>query len=287
LALALPLAAGCVALLSDWIRHGSINSGTVPIFPQGKWDCPPRIESCLPAVGVVVLLINLSAAGGIGYPSVAGSLWLLLALGLMDRPVRSLPRGAAVAGLVLMIVLAAGCYFTAYGPVLRCRGQMRLAADELARRNPARAEEHLAAAAAADRLAPEPRQQMALMALARWCREPESGQMQDFQDGVSKALELTPNSAPAWLAAGDYYLAAFQRANRPGLLDRAVGAYRRAVQLYPNSGLYRAKLALAYAEAGRKDDYRREADQALQLHHQTPHSDKKLPEELRKRLERK
>jgi len=62
--------------------------------------------------------------------------------------------------------------------------------------------------------------------------------------------------------------------------------YRRAVELYPTSATGRARLAVALDAAGRRDEARREAREALKLHELTPHADKKLPDELRGPLER-
>ena len=64
--LGLPLAAALLLLL---VRLG----------PPGRL---PRSAG----VGVAVMLVNLLAAGGIGQPGVAGSFWLLLALGLFPVP---------------------------------------------------------------------------------------------------------------------------------------------------------------------------------------------------------
>ena len=56
------------------------------------------------------------------------------------------------------------------------------------------------------------------------------------------------------------------------------------MQLYPNSALYRAKLAEACRAAGDQPAFRREAEAALRLDNLTPHTDKKLPADVRNRL---
>ena len=176
--LGLPLAAAAVMLMLGWIREG-------------------RLPRLLPAIGVVVLLVDLLAAGGIGLPSVAGTFWLLLALGLQGQPPRALRPVGAWVGLLAAIALAMACYRTAYSPVLGCQAQLRLA-----EREPARAVEHLEAAAAADPWAAEPWRQLAAVEFERWWQQPSQDAFERFQRAGAKALELAPNSAPAWLTVG-------------------------------------------------------------------------------------
>ena len=122
----LPLAMATVGILWGWIRDG-------------------RLPRLLPAVGIAVLLVDLLTTGGIGMPGVAGTLWLLLALGLGGERPRKIHATAAWAALLVAIGLVAACYYTAYDPVLGCQVQL-----QMAEREPARAVEHLEAAAAAD-----------------------------------------------------------------------------------------------------------------------------------------
>lgn len=70
----------------------------------------------------------------------------------------------------------------------------------------------------------------------------------------------------------------------PATIDPAVDAYEKAVALYPNSALHRAKLTEACRAVGATLAFRREAQAALELDDVTPHIDKKLPVELRDRL---
>lgn len=230
--LGLPLAAATVGLLWGWIRDG-------------------RLPKLLPAVGVVVLLVDLLTTGGIGLPSVAGTLWLLLALGLEGERPRTIPAFAAWAALLMVIGLAVTCYKAAYAPVLECQAQLRMAEQD-----PAQAVEHLAVAAAADPWAVEPWRQLAAVEFERWWQEPSPDAFDRFRHAAAKVVELTPNSAPTWLAVGDWYFRAFSKTDRQGkeirldTIRNAQSAYGEAVRLYPNNASYRTKLAEACQAAG-------------------------------------
>jgi hypothetical protein len=266
-----------IVLLSGWIRDG----------------CVLRM---LPAVGVIALLVDLLAAGGIGFPGVAGTLWLLVAIGLnaaedlpppRERKERTLPRVAAAAGLVLAIALAVTCYSSAYSPVLRSRGPMQAAQRKLAQGRPDEGEKYLEAAAVADHFAAEPWRHLADLTLQAWGHYHSDKEF----DQAFKRLELyngeagrlATNSASTWAAVGESYQTVFRQPNprwtadrRAEIIAKAVVAYERSVELYPNRPLYRARLALAYRDAGDEARFRKEARIALELDEITPHEDKKL-----------
>ncbi|HWB13187.1 MAG TPA: O-antigen ligase family protein [Pirellulales bacterium] len=248
------------AIFVPWIRHGKL--------PRG-----------VPLVCAAALLLNLLAAGGIGFAGVAGSLWLLLAVGGGgdDRP-RLAPRwtiscaAAASAGLVGM------CYVTAYRPVLECRSSMGLAG-----RDPFEAKQHLLAATKADAWADEPWRELAAADFARWLADPRDESSDAWRQEQEEVLRRRPHSSSAWLEAADRDFAAYRQSAGGQLrrehLDQAVTHYRRAVELYPNYPLAHASLAIALAAADHADA-RREAIVALELHRETPHLDQKLPREL-------
>ncbi len=266
--LTLPLAAGTAVVLSGWVRDGQL---------------PPS----LPTIGAIVLLTNLSAAGGIGFPGVSGGLWLLVALvlnGLEGDGGRPFPRAAGVALLAAFGALACACYATAYGPVLKCQRGIWLAQRHLAERHPLQAEKCLLEAAEADWLAADPWNRLASLALARWNIHPSEETLREIEHYSEKTLAKAPNSASLWQAAGERYDQAFAKTRDPRLAAAAVDAYRRAVQLYPNSAVLRAKLAIALRAVGDKAGYQEQRDQALRLDRVTPHLDKKLPPELRNSL---
>jgi cytochrome c-type biogenesis protein CcmH/NrfG len=266
LLLGLPLAIVAMLLLRGWVRDG-------------------RLPTWLPVVGVVVVLIDLSTTGGIAYPSIAGSFWLLLVLGLQnDRPHTLRPIAARIL-FVAFLALAGMCYFTAYSPVLSCQAQLRLA-----EREPVPSVEHLEAAAAADPWSAEPWRQLAAVEFERWRQQPNPKTFERFELAIGRSIELAPNSATAWLTAGDFYVQAFSRVEQTDpkmaafFLNRARSAYGEAVRLYPNNATFRAKLADAYRAEGDISGFRREAKAALRLDNLTPHIDKKLPADTRKRL---
>ena len=153
--------------------------------------------------------------------------------------------------MALSLILSVTCYATAYNPVLGCQAELRRA-----EREPIRAVEHLEAAAAADPLSAEPWRQLAAIDFETWWRSPDQETFRRFQDANAKVLELAPNSAPAWLASGDWYFRALSQKDRLSpivaneIVHRATESYRQAVSLYPNNATFRAKLAEACRAAG-------------------------------------
>jgi hypothetical protein len=260
LCVGLPIAAVCLAIFWPWVRGG-------------------RLSPAVPAIAILVLLVNLSAAGGLGFPGVAGTLWLLAAVGLnamQSRPPRPAPRGSAAIGLVVGLSLAVACYATAYRPVLECQAAMREAEHRTLDQK-----EYYVAATTADPLATEPWLRLARCSITQWGQTRFTPHLEEFEQAISQAERRAPNSSAIWLAAGGAYLTIFENTGRKDAIEKAVDACRRAVELYPNSGLARARWALALRAAGDRPASRREALRALELDQITPHADKKLDGELR------
>lgn len=242
-----------------------------------RWIERGTLPRAVPLVALAALLVNLLAAGGIGFAGVAGSLWLLLGIALCLRrsgqPVSERSRPMAAVLLAAAIAVAALCHFCAYLPVLRCR--MLLAQAEA---DPAQAEQALRAAATADPLADEPWKNLAALAMNRWTHEGDLRWLRLWKDAQAEILRRRPQSSAAWHQAADGFFEIYRQSHRAGELTRAIDHYRRAVELYPNQALGRAHLAQALSAAGRSDEARREAADALRLHRLTPHADQKLPE---------
>jgi O-antigen ligase len=261
--MAIPVMVGLLAMWWKWIHHGWL---------------PPLA----PAIAAAALLVNLSAAGGMSIASVAGSFWLLLAVGLTTVDFEQtwrLPRLLARAGLLATLLGMLVCYTFAYAPVLACQAAMRAA-----ERIPLRREVLLQAAVAHDPWAARPWQSLAALALDAWREQPDDQRQRQFERYNSMMLEVDSTSAALWLASGDAYFEIAMKTHRPRDLQQAIDSYRHAVERYPNSGEYRAKLALALHAAGQTAEFRQEAERALKFDGLTPHVDKKLDEETRKQL---
>ena len=133
---------------------------------------------------------------------------------------------------------------------------------------------------------------MAAAQFEAWRSSPSGEAFDRFEQADAETTRLCPNSASAWATSGESFFLAFSelQSREPGpakdSLAKSVAAYRRAVQLYPNSGLYEAKLAVALDAVGDRSAFRRAAETALRLDKITPHADKKLPADLRKKLQR-
>lgn len=206
----------------------------------------------------------------------AGSRWIEEAIGRQRlRPVvRLLPP-------ILLGILAALCYTTAYRPVLTSRGLL-LAAQRLGSGNDTlQVRELLLRAAKADPLAPEPALALAQLAWDRWVIAGQAGADQEFERWAQKFVKLAGQSARAWETVGDLYWDAAQRTGEKGLVGRAADAFRMAADRFPTNVLIRAKLARALVSLGLTREAREEAKQALILDRKNPHSDRKLSQDFR------
>ena len=266
--LGLPLAAATVALLADWVDRG-------------------KLSPMLPTIGILVLLVNLSAAGALGFPGVAGTLWLLAAVALnaADHGRTAMAgRGGLVALLVACLGLVVACHLTAYGPVMRSQAALGRALDRIAEGQPRQAEELLLDAARADPWAVEPWVQLAAHFFGQWQQTGRTEPFRRFQSSTKMIGSLAPDASGPWWIAGERYFMAFVKTRRSEDLRDAIAAYRRAVDRYPTSAVYQAALALALKQSGDEAGYGEHRARALWLDGVTPHKDKKLPAELRNSL---
>ncbi len=263
-AMGLLIGGAALVLLDGWVRRGEDSAAT--------WT-----------VAAAVMLLHLLFAGGIGFPGVASSLWLLLALGLNARGCgcREVSRRIGYAALLAAAGLIAGCFFTGYGATVRARTALQRAYAD-----PTRAEEALAAAAEADRWGVEPRGLLADWAYEEWLKQPSQAAFTRFEKLVEETLLRAPRAASRRHGFGVKFVEAYARSGDPAKLAKGIETLDTAVRLYPNNCRFRADLAEAYRLAGDEKGYARERKEALRLDQVTPHLDRKLSDEQRQRLER-
>ena len=261
----------------------------------------------IPAVGVgaafVAMAVELQAAGGIGVPSVAMVLWILLALGLNLRDDRPSGRLRVGGGLGPGVALACGWAMlvgTFAGAVIPgWRSDQAVAEGEAAMLSkPPRVDAARYAFARAielDRYSVTPWLGLAELEFLFW-KSPEAKDRHKTTWTkvlltLDKALEgkyRDPDSLDLRRRQVNYarlILSELPADAKPfellGLKSTIAKASRQAVRLYPTSASLRAELAQANADLGMYPDAIAEARTALRLDGLMPHRDKKLSDPAR------
>ncbi len=232
---------------------------------------------------LVVILVNLSAAGGIAYPNVAASLWLLAAMlspnGIGDR--NRPPMIPIVFGLVFFF-LAFACYNFSFLPALRSSADQARAMLQ----NTSESQiQWLQKAVQADPFSVESR---LALTQARFNLYEAIGDGKTLQAALSDqdaTARLAPFSASIRKMLGETMMHAYQRRADRTVLEAALRRFEEAVELYPNHAKNHAALAVALEKAGQRDRALREANIAIELDDTMPHLDQKLGESLRQELE--
>jgi tetratricopeptide (TPR) repeat protein len=256
-----PLGAACVFLLHDWTRGG-------------------RLPAYLPILAIVVLLTNFLAAGGIGFVSIATSLWLLAAMvsvmAPLSHPTFILDRkwSAGVVGLAL--TLGAVFYLTAYRPTLTATTLLKRGEAELERGRIEAAAQEFLAAAAADPYGDEAWRNLALLYGGHWIQTGSPQSLKAFEHAASQAVQRNPGSYALRKMIGDLYLEGYRRSPQPEYLRASLNAYRKAVGRYPNNARLRVGLAWRLHLEGDRQGAAEEATAALDLDRQNPHGEQKL-----------
>ena len=259
--LGFPAGAAVAVLLRTWVVHGTL---------------PPRLL----LIAIFTLLLNLSAAGGIGFAGVAVSLWLLAAL-VINRSTSGqrtveLPRWGGATLAVLGLFLLVACHQTMYAPVLTAQAKVSEAMDWLGRGRLDQAESMLKQAAKADPAASQSWIQLAALYHAQLLLSHSPELQARFDDAVRQAQTRNKRSFSLHRQIGNWRLALFRRTADRRQLEAALEAYGNWVDLYPTSNLARAQLAWTYHLIGDHDSAAQQAMFALQLDAATPHQERKL-----------
>jgi hypothetical protein len=276
------IGAAVVALLLPWIKRGRAPAGVL-------------------LAGVSVLLIALLGGGGMTKGGVAGSLWLLIALGLNATeqespdvrhsfilyPSRPLPMAAAWSLFGLLVVLAVAQFQCGYNPVESCCIAYGQAAAIDRDKNDPKRETKLLLAAAADTWDFRPTRELALDRLRRWQGTRKLWDLKDVENFTDAMLSTDQNAFYLWATAAQTYLQVIaadpsQKRFRGFALDCAGNAVAR----YPNDAEQRLLLAEALSANGDARNASRQAQEAQRLDDLMPHEDRKLSAEQRAKLSR-
>lgn len=257
----LPMAVVCAGLLHAWAVHGAL-----PLW--------------VTTVAAGVLLINLLAAGGIGFPGVAQNWWLLLAITLClldaERPLKLVSRAAAAGAVAIALLLVLVFYQTMYQPVLQCQASINAGNSFVQDGSYDEAQAAYAEATMADPYSAEPWMHLASLHQRLAIESQDTSRLQQFDHAVEEALKRDRRSHATFRTLGNLRLELYRALDDREQLDRAIEAYGRWVEFYPNSNMAHAQLAWAYRIAGDDQTAAREAKIALGLDKLNPHREKKL-----------
>jgi hypothetical protein len=290
-------------LFPRWLILGG--SWLAAVFLGGPlWRRLP-IPASVSGPAVAAVLIVLLAAGGIGIPTVALGLWSLMALGLNlrdDRPCSRLRVSESrVPSFSLTAVWAAilGLFLGAVMPYWQAEAAAAEAEEAMDRPMPSfeRAENACKRAVEADRYYARPWLVYARFEQLAW--EWRGARLEDLRWKKIPILWLEaitpPRNPNAWtlhLRRADAIRGLLRRIGSklpPTEVVRLGGDIVKdtliATLLYPSNAMLHARLAEASAEISMFGVAVNEAEAALRLDQLTPHLDKKLPSEVRRRLE--
>lgn len=259
--LSLPIAATVVALWHGWVVQG-------------------RLPLAVPTIALSVLLVNLLAAGGIGFASVAQSLWIIAALLIsgaeQGRNIRTLSRPVAFGLVGLGLVAVAGFTQAGYLPLLNAQAHLAEGDALLMDRQPLRALSAFHKAVKADPYSQDGWERLANLAHEAWLATGDVTYYETFVDAAGKLRTLNPRSSATQAQLGHWWQKAYRHFGDPQYLEKCIEAYRIATQLYPNYNLGHAQLAWALHLAGDDVGAAREAAESLRLDALDPHHEQKL-----------
>jgi O-antigen ligase len=271
--LALPLWITCWWLLGPWVSDG-------------------RLTLQATVIPILVLLINLLAAGAVVFSGVIQTALVLVPAALWLSQYRtelgnasvsqrtklvadSSRTGAGLATLAAMLLLVA-CLRTEYQPVLNARLKLADALYSLVAGDQVAAERAVLSAAEVDSLSPEPWRMLAEIRLSRWHATRDKRDWLAFNETAEEYRLRDPQNHLAWYSRGNWFLATWRRRLEPADLTTAIAAYRRAIDCYPNRALYHGQLAWALHLAREEYQARQEAQRAKKLDDLMPHQEQKL-----------
>jgi O-antigen ligase len=286
---------------------GSVASLIGAILDRRESRVPPATQHSdvlFGASAAAVLLTHLLVAGGIAYPAVNLSLFVLIAFAIvpresMDEPTESKPANSTTGAAekrfrrrsnawqsfaVGCFVFGVSCLIIGLGPVLRSQTAVQFGDYVLTtQNNMAAARSEYLAAAKADPWSPQPHLSLAQLSF----RSSNKGRVEKyFSEAVGHALDAAarnPNSRIALHFVAKWYSIRFQFSSDANDAKEAVRWYAQVLEGYPTQPTWNAEYALALAAAGQKTAAQKQARHTLvleQINQAAQHSDRFLAAEL-------
>jgi tetratricopeptide (TPR) repeat protein len=261
----IPAMLAAAAILYPWARRGKLARGQL-------------------LAGLIVLLINLLAAGSLGFPSVAVTVWAFVALTLNmsneSQRVLRVSRLGSVVVLICACIIVVACHQTLYRPVLTRLGAM----GELPTANDRESEAILVSAAEADPFSAQPWLSLSGLYFKSWQRlhrnkadqEEVDKSWERFEFAADRIRTLSPRSSQRHMQIGNLHLVAYQVSQQREKLDAALEWYQEGISLYPNNALLHVQLAWAWDLAGNETQAIDAAKRAGELDGLNPHPELKL-----------
>ncbi len=267
---ALPGFAIVIFLLQDWVERGQLHSHHI-------------------LLAFVCWTINLSVAGGITYPGVAFTGWLLLGLSLLSRSnkdlfgvesrsndQRVLSRRQRWIMMVFMGALPIAAYVTFHRPVTTVDYQLLHANYDLSQNNVSRAREHLQEAINADPTNIDAYLQHAHVLFMLLSEERSTRLYEEYKTLVDQVLALNPNSQTSYELFSQQALLLYDRFKQPEDLSRALAFVKRESELYPTNAYVFARMAICQYFQGDWEASLGAHEKALSLDKENPHLEFKL-----------
>ena len=252
--------------------------------------------SLIASIAIITLLLNICAAGGIGYPVIATSLFLLAGFVVNFNDVQSNASiktdASRSAKSILCVLLASICilcvfYASAFKP--RCNSFLfSILYDpqsNVSKKNSYMDDLKSGAVEKIDASSSSVVSQFYYFSGLEYFKSPTDDNLERWKRLREQIKRVSPNSPTVRENCGDFDFGLFlQRKDQREFLDSALVFYQDAVMFSPTDAGKRVKLFRAYREKGLLNDALEEAKRALEYDELTPHEDRKLQDDERQEL---
>tara|TARA_B100000945_G_scaffold321608_1_gene337564 strand:- start:3784 stop:6084 length:2301 start_codon:yes stop_codon:yes gene_type:complete len=261
---ALPIFAVVIFLLQDWVDRGELNRYHL-------------------LVALICWLLNLMVAGGISYPGVGFTGWLLLGLAVTTQQVLHKPdeqvamsKSQRQAILAITVSLPLLAFLTSHRPVTLSDYHLMNAKFYLSQDQSSQATEHLQQAIEADTYGTDAYILYANVLFMRLSDSVDAQDLSEYQTFVSQALALNTKSQNTYELFSQQALLLYQYHQISEALDRALEYTEREVALNPQNAYLWARLAVCQYFSGQPSEMAASIERAIQLDKKNPHIEFKL-----------